>query len=441
MNKKVLLFLIVLFLFSFGTASAHLPRLIYLQKAGDVAISNPELSQAFYDELKDAPKDYFIESDKDFSLYINLLVPSIENAQGKYSAKVYLVNGDKTAEIAFLDGDNLKWTEYYEDFGRDYYMQGPELTKPVGPGKYKIEVYSTEQNLQGVNKGKYVLVVGEQEKFDIMSTLNVYWQIPTLKLTFFKSDILQFFLTPFAIGAFVVLGAFIIFILFINFVIGAIKERIKHDQAKTLLLTSAGMAMKDEIVKFLQKPAYDITVAFITTASKVSEDVSFVRDDYQAMKDLGFNIEEFDIEGKTESEVFNFLKIKDIIFVEGGNTFYLLDAMRKCNFEKVIRKLLKEGIVYIGVSAGSIVAGKTIKTAEWKNADKNINGMKDLKGLNLVPYDIFVHYAPEHAEVINQEMPNPKKRAKNLRILTDQQALIVQGKETALIGQGEQIIV
>ena len=60
------------------------------------------------------------------------------------------------------------------------------------------------------------------------------------------------------------------------------------------------------------------------------------------------------------------LELKDIIFVEGGNTFYLLKAMRACNFEKIIRKLLKEGKVYIGASAGSIVAGKTIKTAGWK---------------------------------------------------------------------------
>ena len=64
---------------------------------------------------------------------------------------------------------------------------------------------------------------------------------------------------------------------------------------------------------------------------------------------MGFNVEEIDIEGKTEAEVMKLLELKDIIFVEGGNTFYLLKAMRECNFEKVIRKLLKEGKVYIGV--------------------------------------------------------------------------------------------
>lgn len=439
MNKKILLFFIAFFLFSFGIASAHLPRLIYLQKSGDIFVSNPEISQAFYDELKDSSKNYIIESDIQFNLYLNLLVPTKENANGRYSAKIYKVEGENSTEVGFLDGNNFKWEDYYEEFGRDYYVKGPEFDQQVDAGKYKIEVFSKNQNDQIENKGKYVLAIGKTESFDWMSVLNIYWQIPTLKLTFFKSDILQFFLTKFAIFGIAALGILIIFIFLIYFVIGAVRERIKHNQAKTLLLTSSGMDMKEEIVKLLQKPAYDITVAFITTAAKAEEDVDFVKKDYRAMKDLGFNIEEFDIEGKREFEVMNFLKIKDIIFVEGGNTFYLMNSMRKCNFERIIRRLLKEGIVYIGSSAGSVVAGKTIQTSYWK--EKDIAPPKNLKGLNLVPYDIFVHYTPEYNDVIKDKIKNPKKRAKNLRILTDQQALIVQGKDTALIGKGEQVVV
>ena len=161
------------------------------------------------------------------------------------------------------------------------------------------------------------------------------------------------------------------------------------------------------------------------------------------MKDeLGFNVEEVDIEGKKESELIKLLELKDIIFVEGGNTFYLLKAMRACNFEKVIRKLLKQGKVYIGVSAGSIVAGCTIKTAGWYG-DKNAVGLKNLKGLNLVPFDIFVHYdkKPDAAEVIKQKIKSPRKRLKKLRILTDDQAILVQGKEIDLIGKGNAVII
>jgi dipeptidase E len=207
-----------------------------------------------------------------------------------------------------------------------------------------------------------------------------------------------------------------------------------------MLLTSSGMDMREEIIKLLTKPAYDITVAFIATASKPEENKDYVHRDLAIMKEVGFNVEEFDIEGKTQHQVMDFLKIKDIIFVEGGNTFYLLKAMRNCNFEKVIRKLLKQGIVYIGVSAGSIVAGKTIETAEWYS-DENIAKMRNLKGLGLVPFNIFCHYDPRFDQIIKIKIKNPKKRAQKLRILTDGQAILVQGNEGALIGKGEQVTV
>jgi len=439
MRKIIQYIAIFLFLSLANSVSAHQPNIVYLQQ-GDVKISNPEISQAFYDDLKGKPRDYFIDSDKDFELYINLLVPEEANKEGRYSASIFLLkDGQAEEQIASIDGTSFDWQQFYESFGRDYYLKGPEFSKQVSAGKYKIEVYSKD------NQGKYILAVGKKESFDIQSILNIYWQLPLLKITFFKTSVLQFFLTPFGIAGIGVIGIILIFLALIYYLIGLIKQTIKHHQAKTLLLTSGGMRpMKDEIIKLLQKPAYDITVAFITTAYKykLEEDPYYKNEDLQIMREeMGFNVEEVDIEGKKELEVMKLLELKDIIFVAGGNTFYLLKAMRQCNFEKVIIKLLKEGKVYIGTSAGSIVAGRTIKTAGWKNGDKNIVGLKDLKGLNLVPFDIFVHYQPEYAETIRKQIKSPRKRAKRLKILTDEQALLVQGKETALIGEGEMIII
>ena len=435
LNKKILLLASIIFLLvSPVNVLAHQPRLIYNQ-GGDIDIENPEISQVFYDELKGEPRNYFIESGLDFNLYINLLVPLAENRNGRYSANAFFINQDNEEQIVAIDGLSYEWLEFYEEFGRDYYLKGPEFEQEVRAGRYRIEVFDNN------NEGKYVLAVGKTEAYNAKSLLKVYWQIPLLKIQFFKTSPLEFFLTPFGIAGVGVIGGILIFLAVVYYLIGAVKEAIKHRQAKTLLLTSGGMRMKDEIIKLLQKPSYDITVGFITTAAKPKENLDSLWNDWTIMKEeMRFNIEEIDIEGKTESEVMKLLKLKDIIFVEGGNTFYLLKAMRKCNFERIIRKLLKQGKVYVGVSAGSIVAGKTIKTAGWYG-DKNIAGLKNLKGLNLVPFDIFAHYQPEHAEIIRQNIKNPKKRLKKLKILTDEQAILVQGRETMLIGKGEQVIV
>jgi peptidase E len=431
--KKILYIFIFLFLAVAGSASAHQVRVVYLQQ-GNVQISNPEVSQAFYDELKGKPRDYFITSPQGFDLNINLLVPEIANRDGRYSATIFSENGGEQ-QIAELDGGSADWNEYYEPMGRDYYLQGPSLEKQLAAGKYKIEVFSKD------NQGKYVLVVGQKEVYDVPSILNAYWQLPFLKVTFFKTSVLQFFLTPFGIGLVGAVGALLILFALIYYISGVVHQLIKHNQAKTLLLTSAGMQMKKEITKLLQKPAYDITVVFISTAAKSAENLDYLRMDWNIMRDeMGFNVEEYDIEGKKEDEVMKELEFKDIIYVEGGNTFYLLKAMRECNFERVIKKLLKMGKVYVGSSAGSIVAGRSIQTAEWIG-DRNTVHLKDLRGLNIVPFDIFCHYRPEYAEIIKQKIKNPKKRAKRLKIITDQQAILVQGKETDLIGEGNAIIV
>jgi len=441
--RKIIQYVVIFLLFagcffSSGTVSAQdlwsSLRLVYLQ-SGNIQITNPEEFQAFYDELKGSPRDYFIDSNKDFELYIYPLVPNPENKDGRYSVEIFLIKDNKEQAIYSIDGLSYEWQDFYNSSNRDYYLKGPELDEKLLAGKYKIEVWSKN------NQGKYVLIMGKKEVYNIPSILNTFWQLPLLKVNFLKTSILEFFFTPFGIGSIAVVGLLLIFLALIYYLIGVVRQAIKHNRAKTLLLTSNGMQMKNEIVGLLQKPAYDITVAFVSTAAKSQENLDYVKKDWNIMRDeMGFNVEEIDIEGKKESEVMKLLEFKDIIFVEGGNTFYLLNAMRKCNFEKIIRKLLKKGKVYIGASAGSIVAGRTIKTANWKDGDKNIVNLKSLKGLNLVPFDIFVHYQPEHAEIIKKNMPFKWQRRK-LKIITDDQAILVQGREVALIGKGEAIII
>lgn len=414
---------------------------IVSQKIGDTQILNPEVSQRFFDELKGEPKNYIINSDKDFILNVSLLIPEPTTKDNGFYLEVYSVeNGQDSVLVPAIDFTLDNWQEEYDSFGRDFYLKNFDTEQNFASGDYKIKVWSEN------NQGKYILAMGQKEPSRILPFLNLYWQVPWLKMTFLKTSVLQFFLTPAGITGIGIIGSLLVLLTLIYYIAGVIRGFIKHNMAKTLLLASNTQEMKDEILDLLQKPAYDVNVGFISTAAKAQEDVDYVRKDWMMMRDeLGFNLEEIDIEGKTESQLMRQLSVKDIIFVEGGNTFYLLNAMRKCNFEKVVRKLLKLGKVYVGVSAGAMVAGKTIITSVWRSKARGINrnvvGLKNLKGLNLLPFDIFVHYEPEYAEIIKKEMPDPKKRQKNLKIITDQQAIFVQNKEIMLIGDGEEVIV
>ena len=117
MKKTAIYIVVSLFLsgcfFIPNTVSAYsAPRLVYLQK-GDIQIISPETSQSFYDELKGKPRDYFIDSNQDFKLYINLLVPEEVNRDGRYSARVFSETNGAEEQIAEIDGGSITWQEFY----------------------------------------------------------------------------------------------------------------------------------------------------------------------------------------------------------------------------------------------------------------------------------------------------------------------------------------
>jgi dipeptidase E len=78
----------------------------------------------------------------------------------------------------------------------------------------------------------------------------------------------------------------------------------------------------------------------------------------------------------------------DAIFVGGGNTFRLLKALQDLGFIEPIQRTVKSGAPYIGSSAGSNVAGPTIKTTK----DMPIVQPRSFDSLGLVPFQISPHF-------------------------------------------------
>lgn len=78
----------------------------------------------------------------------------------------------------------------------------------------------------------------------------------------------------------------------------------------------------------------------------------------------------------------------DILLVGGGNTFRLLLELRRRDCLEPIRQAVNTGIVYVGWSAGSVVATPSIATTN----DMPIVDPGGFDALGLVPFQINAHY-------------------------------------------------
>ena len=115
------------------------------------------------------------------------------------------------------------------------------------------------------------------------------------------------------------------------------------------------------------------------------------------------------------------------VFIGGGNTFKLLNEIKKSKFDvKIIDYINNDGFVY-GGSAGAIIFGSCIKSAYYN--DVNNVDLKDINGLNLAGgKDIWCHYSEKDNNYI-ENYPN------DLFILYEESGLIIQDNKIQSIGK------
>lgn len=173
--KKV--FLSIFALLIIGFVFAHQPRIIFKQPVWQIVnVEQPEISQAFYSMLSGQEDVYQIVSDTGFLLYVNIVVPDLPGQRTDF-----IIDINESDEIVTtLEGTSFVWTDFFEKFWWDAYLQWPSYEKEVGPWTYTIKISNSE------NQWKYSLAIGKIERFDFKEILNTYKVMPMLKMQFFE---------------------------------------------------------------------------------------------------------------------------------------------------------------------------------------------------------------------------------------------------------------
>ncbi|CAE7770838.1 unnamed protein product [Symbiodinium sp. CCMP2592] len=157
---------------------------------------------------------------------------------------------------------------------------------------------------------------------------------------------------------------------------------------RRLLLTSDGLstrALRDEFRRLLGEQPESKTVWYIPTAplrdgmgmGMVRSQVAMLKREFGLSRVVVIDVEY--VKGDELKKAVAALGRVDVVWAEMGNTYALRHHLRDSGGDQLVFDAMDAGAIYVGSSAGSIVAGRTVQMAFWKDwDDKTAEGTIDV---------------------------------------------------------------
>lgn len=130
-----------------------------------------------------------------------------------------------------------------------------------------------------------------------------------------------------------------------------------------LLLTSAGFeteALQNCFLSLIKKVPKDIHVIFVPTAAVNPGAIAVLPKCMNDLLKLDIPPENIFVYDMHKSLQIEEMQKYDAIYFCGGDTQYLLNRINELNFGCNLRKFIDHGGVFVGVSAGSIIAASNL---------------------------------------------------------------------------------
>ena len=139
----------------------------------------------------------------------------------------------------------------------------------------------------------------------------------------------------------------------------------------------------------------------------------------------GYRPSVLDLVTSSDAQRQDALQSNDLAWVMGGNSFYLNYLIRKTGFDVLLKDVLREGLVYGGVSAGAVIAGPTLYGTE--NVDDPHDAPRVVwDGLGLVDFGVVPHWGMEkYAGKLEKMADEMRQLVPQCITLTNEQAITV----------------
>ena len=202
---------------------------------------------------------------------------------------------------------------------------------------------------------------------------------------------------------------------------------------KNMILTSSLYESIELVKKFLDKNTESKEILFIPTATNVDEYKKYIHLTQKAFEDFGYEVENFDISIFSEEIAKEKLSEAKAVFISGGNTFYLLQELKRKNLTSYLKERIENGLLYIGESAGSVIAAPDIEYASIVDDKTLATELNDYTGLNLVDFYIVPHFEEEPFVESSRNTVELYKDKLDLKLINNKEAILVENNNFTII--------
>lgn len=128
------------------------------------------------------------------------------------------------------------------------------------------------------------------------------------------------------------------------------------------------------------------------------------------------------------------LQTFDAVYIDGGNTFTLMEEIRNTHFYELLHRFLHHGGVVNGDSAGAIILGSHLETAHFgETPDENETEVISYQGLNLMgEWAIHCHYQNEEQDEVLEFV---KEFGFPVLALHEETAVAIEKRNVRVIGK------
>jgi dipeptidase E len=207
----------------------------------------------------------------------------------------------------------------------------------------------------------------------------------------------------------------------------------------SLLLLSLGLGAVPAFLAAHAPTGRALTIGYVPDAARAHPDAPYVAAERAGVAALGHALVDVRLTGADPRGVASALDGVDAMYVAGGSTFALLDALRTSGADAVVAERVRAGLPYIGCSAGSVVAGPSIEPVALMDDPGDAPDLTDLRGLGLTDAVVVPHadgkLPPYPLDLIGRTLARYGPDHE-LVPLCDDEALLVTGPGWSVVTSG-----